>query len=146
VTISDEKKTPTDGHTNDETPLLSPAGRDFLDGKLDAEVYVGRARDIATEKARRELNITIDKEDQRGHRRIGLAGGAVATIAYALLGVYSFAFKTGSAVAIGASATAFVGVLVTLRYSQQDFHLLQRISDFLDRKTSHDETLETDRW
>jgi hypothetical protein len=135
MTIFDEKSASPDDPTTDEIPLLSRAGRDFLDGKLDAEVYVERARDVASEKAKRDIYLVIakDKDDQKRRRRVALAGFLPVTIAYAVLGIYSFASKTGVIVTVGAAITALAAAFVTFDYGRHAdifkrlvFHIVER--------------------
>jgi hypothetical protein len=134
MTIFDEKSASPDGPTNDETPLLSRAGRDFLDGKLDVEVYVERARGVASEKAKRDIYLAIAKDDQKRRRRVALTGFLPVTIAYAVLGIYSFASKTGAIVTVGAATTALVAAFVTFDYGRHAdifkrfiFHVLENV-------------------
>jgi hypothetical protein len=106
-----------EGRTADETPLLSDTGREFLDGKVDAEAYVERARDVAVHKVRQEMYQTIVGQRRRFRRRIALGGLIIAIIGYALLGVAtSFSSKDHGNVAIIAFGTASVIAIFVVAY------------------------------
>jgi hypothetical protein len=80
------------------TPLLSQAGRDFLDGDIDAEHYMAQRRLRAIEKAKQE--ITAQSRERSRYIPLGAIGIAVG---YLALSVVSF-----SARGIGLGAVALL--------------------------------------
>jgi hypothetical protein len=89
--------------TGREEPLLSGGGRDFLDGKIDADEYVKIARQKAAIIANFEVNSDLRRE--RNPLRKNTEGVLFsAALAYLILG--SITFITGSQRLVG--TTAFV--------------------------------------
>jgi hypothetical protein len=106
---------PEDDATN-EAPLLSDDGRDFLDGKIDADEYVGMARDIAAARARQDLYDYYLRYRRRRRRTTALVGFSLATIAYAILGVATIVSGQGGALSVAAFITAGVAGLGAVSY------------------------------
>lgn len=94
--------------TSSEEPLLSGGGRDFLDGKIDADEYIDATRQIAATLVWREFNRDLRKERKSLQKNTegvlflaagayAILGGATLIIGSALIG--ATAFVTGIAFA-----------------------------------------------
>jgi hypothetical protein len=94
-----------------EVPLLSDDGRSFLDGKIDAEVYIENSTRDAAEHAKRDLSIYL--RQRRRHRSGLLVVLAIAAVAYGVLGIVSLATKGQGGFSAIALSTSFAAILVT---------------------------------
>jgi len=123
MTVANRSRGPleADKRTTDEAPLLSPGGREFLDGKMDAEEYLEKARDRAAEKVKQDLYKAIVEDHANRRRRIVVTGFGLATIGYLLLGIIAFfSDRSNTAVSIVAVVTAVGGGLITISYGRHD--------------------------
>ena len=100
-----------------EEPLLTVRGRDFLDGKIDADEYVNGAHHTAVMWARQEVNSDVTR-GRRPLRRITESVLFLAAIAYGVLGAISFLAGIGGGLAPTSflTGTAFAVLAIYLSY------------------------------
>jgi hypothetical protein len=89
---------------NSVTPLLSPDGRDFLDGRINAQEYIEIARRDAAIQAQREFQVDVKPKSLRDSSSPIFV---VAAFAYILYGV-SLIFSHNLAIGLLAIATAAI--------------------------------------
>lgn len=94
----------TEDDMNNEAPLLSEDGRDFLAGKINADKYVGMARDVAAARARRDLYYQM-RERRHTRKSVALIGLFLVAISYTALGVVTL---VSSPKGLGLTLAAFV--------------------------------------
>ncbi len=91
-------------------PLLSEDGRDFLDGRINAEKYVTSARYTAALQARRD----VYTRTRRHSGLVRIFAFALGTLAYAALGIVTLTSEKNASTAIIAFATSGISLITAL--------------------------------
>jgi len=126
---------------DEDVPLLSEDGRQFVDGEINAEDYIKIAWRAASELAERDLDRHLPYRRLRLGVQVVLA---IVGIAYAILGIVSFTSTSNQgigSVALGTSGAAIIAAALT-RYIDRNGDRNQRMltSDSVNRviAQSHD--------